>query len=239
MTEQKTITIKEALGFPDGTPIPRIVGKVGLVWDRTTGEGKWGTWFKQAGLIEDAEGNKMVFTVWDKPDISEYKGRTVIFRAAPNSKKPSMSLKADYKDASKMTLNVGKSSIVLTEEEESDAIPMDYDDQKGQAQGELDRAKAKVATKASPAPKKAPANGVQEVKQRVMQLANLREICDHAANFLYSEEDEDFVKEIGTSLFIQATRENLHDKLPNNKPLSKKENVEASENLEEKEDEIF
>lgn len=220
---EKTITIKDALNFPEGTPIPRITGKVSLIWDRTTGEGKWGTWFKQAGLMEDAEGNKIVFTVWDKPDMSDYKGRTVIFRSAPNAKKPSITLKADYKDAAKMTLNVGKSAIVLTEEEETDDVPMDFD----KSGAPVTAKEAQSKPQSQPAPKaqapsvhSLPVNGVQEVKQRVMQLANLRSICDDAAAFLYPDGDEDMVKDVSSCLFIQAARENLMNKLPNNKPIS-------------------
>lgn len=237
MNDQKTITIKEALSFPEGTPIPRIVGKVTHIFDRKSGEGKRGAYTIQSGVIEQ-DGSKILFTVWNKPEFpQDYKGQTIIFRAG-TGKKPTMTLKSDFKDASKRTLNVTASCFVLTEDEETDDIPMEFPDpelKKQQAQ--------QSAPQANVAQKKAiPANGVQEVKHRVMQLANLREICDHAAQFLYDDANrfnEEYVKDIATSIFIQACRESLHDKLPNNKPLSKKEDVEATENLEEKEDEIF
>lgn len=222
MNEQKTITIAEALKFPEGTPIPRITGKMTHLFGRKEGEGDFGPYTSQSGVIED-DGSKILFTVWNKPAVPEdYMGRTLIFRSG-TGKKPSMTLKSDFKDPSKRVLNVTKSCMVLTEDEETDDIPFDHVPPKAE----------QTAPQASTTPKKAiPAssvNGVQEVRKRVMQLANLREICDHAASFLYPEGEKEFVKEIATSIFIQATRENLHDKLPNNKPLSKKEDVESSE----------
>lgn len=237
MNDQKTITIKDALTYPDKTPIPRIVGKVSLIWERTEGEGKWGPRTKQSGLMEDDSGNKMVFTVWDKPDISEHKGRKLIFRAG-TGKKPSLTLVNDYKDNSKRALNASKTCFVMTEDEETDDIPMDYPDNK---ENLADQARNMPKPPQNPpqanvAPKRAvPVNGVQEVKMAVMQYANLREICDHAASFLYPLEGmaepnwREKIKDVSSCFFIQGIRDGLHLKLPNNKPLSKKEDVEASE----------
>ncbi len=237
-----TITIADALKFPEGTPIPRIVGKVTHVFDRKSGEGKHGAYTSQSGVMEQ-DGSKILFTIWNKPQIPEdYKGRTLIFRAG-TGKKPTMTLKSDFKDATKRTLNVTASCMVLTEDEETDDIPMSYpsDTPKsmesiaGSMMGEtLQKAppKANVATK-----KAIPANGVQEVKKAVMQYANLREICDHAASFLYQDQQTGMVeagiiekiKDVSSCFFIQGIRDGLHLKLPNNKPISKKEDAEASE----------
>lgn len=233
MNEQKTITIKEANSFPEGTPIPRITGKVTHIFDRKTGEGDFGPYSSQSGVIEDG-GDNILFTVWNKPEIPhDYKNRVVIFRAG-SGKKPSMTLKSDFKDPSKRTLNVTKSCIMLTEDEETDDIPMDYPPKLSEALEKnkpcLDEALNNFA-KSKPDPKEV----VQSVKKRVMQYANLRSITDDAAAFLYQDQSTGMVergiiekiKDVSSCFFIQGIREGLHLKLPDTKPIQSKEDLES------------
>lgn len=238
----KTYTIAEILDSEVGMIIPRVEAKLQKVWDRKTGEGEHGAWSLQNGELVDATGSiKVCFS--GLPNISERQGDVMVFRAQ-SGKKGLSGIKVDentYKGATSKQLKITKSAIILGVDEQPDDIPMEYPAKTPETftDGQLGD---KNCPKPIVAPKKAiPADGVQVVKHRVMQLANLREICDHAAHFLYPEGEygQEFIKDIATSIFIQSCRENLHDKLPNTKPISKKEDVEASENLEEKEDEIF
>lgn len=257
----QNISIKEALGFPEGTPIPRIVGKLTHLFDRKSGEGKHGPYTSQSGVISDGE-NKILFTVWNKPEFpQDYKGQTIIFRAG-TGKKPTMTLKSDFKDATKRTLNVTASCIVLTESEDTDDIP--YDDAPKSiasiAGSMMTEGLPKNPPQANVATKKAipthnesvdalmrsqkracgAEDGVQVVKHRLMQMANFRALCDASVEYLYGEgASDEMKKDVSSCFFIQGMREGLEKQLPNNKPLSKKEDVEASENLEEKEDVQF
>lgn len=239
MNEQ-TISIKDALTYPAGTPIPRIKGELVKLGERESKEGGYGPYTKQWGIIKDGN-DSILFTAWKHEIIPQsHIGKIIVFRSGIG-KKPTLKLESDFKDKSKRTLKVTESCHVLTEEEDTDDIPMDYhksasyDDQKSDVQGELDRVKAKVAPQANVAPKKAIPKGgvnqVQEVRKTLMQYANLRELCDHAASFLYESPgvSAELIKDVSSCFFIQGVRDGLHLKLPNNKPLSKKEDVEASE----------
>lgn len=221
--ELKTTTIKEALGYPDSTPIQRITGRVKLVWNRSEGSGKWGPWTKQSGIMEDGA-DQILFTVWNKPDLQDFKGRNIILRSS-GGKKPCITVEPDYKDAVKRTLSASKTCLVLTEEEESDDIPMDYRDDKP-----TPNPNHQIPPKAVTAPKKAiPEDGVDQVKHRVMQYSNLRSITDSAVMSLYGKQDmsEDILSTVSSCFFIQACKEGLLEKMPNNKPISKDKPVQA------------
>lgn len=248
MNEQTaTTTIRQALSYPEGTPIGRIVGKVTHLFDRKTGEGDYGAYSSQSGVISDGE-DKILFTLWNKPEIPhDYKGRVVIFRAG-GGKKPTMTLKSDFKDNSKRTLNVTKSCIMLTEDEETDDIPFDHVETPKPQQnapqvnvapkkGNIDDA-LQDFMKSKPDPKE----GIQSVKKRVMQYANLRSITDDAAAFLYQDQSTGMVergiiekiKDVSSCFFIQGVKDGLHFKLPDNKPI-----FGSKEDLESKKDEEF
>lgn len=232
--EMTTISIADALKFPEGTPIPRILGTMTHVFDRKTGEGDFGPYSSQSGVIEE-DGSKILFTVWNKPAIPEdYKGRVVIFRSG-TGKKPSMTLKSDFKDASKRTLNVTKSCFVLTEDEENDDIP--YDSHQVVTVKPTDTSKPQQnAPQANVEPKKAIVDGSNHVRQRLMQYANLRIYADKAATVACPDLQGSDLKDVGTSFWIQGLREGLEKFLPSNKPI---EDKPTSKKTEEEEPEFL
>lgn len=237
--ELKTTTIKDALGYPDSTPIQRITGRVKLVWNRTEGEGKYGPWTKQAGIMEDGA-DQILFTVWNKPNIEDFKGRNIIFRSS-GGKKPCITIAPDFKDNTKRTLNVTKSCLVLTEEEESDDIPFDDPTPKHDIKGFVASVEKVVAMESKTAPKPAtatkkaiPEDGVDQVKHRVMQYINLRSITDAAVKALYADGSmygqeyvDDVISTVSSCLFIQGCKDGLLEKLPNNKPIAKSKTVQT------------
>jgi hypothetical protein len=238
--ETKTITIKDALTFPEGTPIPRLVGRLEMAWERKEGVGDYGPWSSQSGLISNEDGSKMVFTVWNKPEIPKsYAGKTLIFRSG-TGKKPTMTLKSDYKDKSKRTLNVSKSCFVMTEEEETDDIPMGDPEPRKEAQYDVrDKERARdvedyhKSLHAKPKGSLVSNNGLDQdfVRHRLMQFSNLYKVSYGAAKFAVNGKalDEEYVKDVATTLFIQACKENLADKLPDDKPIEEKNAAKVQE----------
>ena len=69
-----------------------------------------------------------------------------------------------------------------------------------------------------------------------MQLVKLRTICNEAAAFSEGHDAEpDLIKDVSSCLFIQAVREGLHKKLPNNKPIAAKDHSQKEIDKMEKE----
>lgn len=217
------MNISEINELGEGMHVDRLEALMATVFNRDQKTDKKGRPYtlQNAYLTQGADKIKVSF--WNHPDLTGYRGKQVLLKSMPPKSFISV---GKYKDQTQ--LSVPGQAVVIGEGETEDSIPMEFD-----KSGASVSKPQQNPPQANLAPKKAiPVNGVQEVRHRVMQLANLREICDHAASFLYPDTSVvglEYVKDIATSLFIQAARENLHDKLPNNKPLSKKEDVEASE----------
>lgn len=223
----KTITVSEALEM-SGMPIPRITGTVKKIWERKTGSNDNGDWSMQSGILSD-NGGEIKFTMSGFGEFPYKEGTKVIFRSKEGKKgMTGVKVKAvEYQGKSSVVLWVTPTAIVLSDSEESDAIPMEFDE-KGES---TTSTKPQSQPKASVEPKKAiPANGVNVVKHRLMQMANFRALCDSTVDYLYGDEaDPQLKKDVSSCFFIQGLREGLEKQLPDNKPLSKKENDGASE----------
>jgi len=75
---------------------------------------------------------------------------------------------------------------------------------------------------APPAQASLPLPNINKARKRLMQFANLYELAWAAASYLATDSkqwDGGQTKDVATTLFIQAVRENLADTMPFNKPL--------------------
>jgi hypothetical protein len=79
--------ITQILGYPDGTPIDAVQGKLTAVYPiKPTQRGS-----VQKAELSDVGGNKIRLTVWDHPDLTELKDKEyVLHSAGKNSKFPSI-----------------------------------------------------------------------------------------------------------------------------------------------------
>lgn len=224
----KTYKINEAKEMI-GQQIPRIIGTLTKVYDRKTGEGKFGPWSLQNGELQDETGVvSIVFS--GLPDMTDKRGQEITFRSNQSKKGLTGIVMEEntYNGVTKPQLKVSASALILDGEE----IEKTHG-------GTVEKVEPKEIVGEEPESK--PVNrlpqtngnghhvdGAQVVRKRLMQYANLRELCDNAASFLYSKdamsaEDKQIIKDVASCFFIQALREGLADKLPNNKPLAKKE----------------
>lgn len=240
----ESITIAQAKGMVANMPIPRITGKIKVLWDVKSGQDYAGElWSLQSGILKD-ENDEIKFTLSGCPSLPYSQGTNLIFRCKEGKKGlTGVKIKIyDYKGQKEPVLWITPTAIVLSDTEASDEIPMEFNAKTQETKQNAPQ--VNVARKNA-----IPEDGVQLVKKSVMQYANLREICDHAASFLYQEEQSGMVekgivekiKDVSSCFFIQGIRDGLHLKLPNNKPLSKVKDVkeDVPEDLSKKEDEIF
>lgn len=231
------MTISEIQELEDGMHVDRLQGKLIKVFERESKTDKKNRPYTlQNGEVEE-NGNSIRVSFWNHKDLTSYRGQVIVIRSvAPKS---FVSVK-HYKD--KAQLSVPGQAIVLSESEESDDIPMDYPEKlKTVDVAGYRMIKQENPPKANVEPKKAiPEGGVNVVKHRLMQMVKFRALCDASVEYLYGDgASEEMKKDVSSCFFIQGMREGLEKQLPDNKPLSKKENVEATEDLEKKEDEIF
>lgn len=209
----KTYSIAEAVS-KSGQTIERIQGKLTQIWEHK----KNPKYTVQNGVLSDGKDSvKVVF--WRRPDLADLKGQDLIIRCAngPKGMKGVESEENVYDNKTTIQLSVSQDAIVLpADQEESESAP------------------ASTVTKQSvviangvPIASSNGQDGTEFVRHRLMQMANLRKLCDNAAKFAANGNglDAQHVKDIGTSFFIEAVREKLVDKMPNNKPLEAKKEV--------------
>jgi hypothetical protein len=219
-----TFTIEQAKGMA-GKQIARIEATVVSVYDRKTGEGQYGPWSIQSGLIRDDTGEmKIVFKQF--PDRSKLVGKKLVFKSMEgrNGLKGIEVKNNDYKGKITPELHVTKTALIIGAEEEpyvsqvepSTRIP----------QNEPERPIEAVNPALLHEDRKL---GLATAKNRLTQLAGLYDMCWKTVRGMdLKEEDlssEEF-KDIATTLFIQASREGLADKMPI-RTLSKFYNEEA------------
>lgn len=234
----KTISISDAKEM-SGMPIPRITGKIKVLFDRKTGTNDNGEWSMESGIMVDGE-DEIKFTLSGCPKLPYSKGETVVFRCKEGKKGlTGVKIKTDeYKGKNEPVVWVTPSSVICSGSEETDDIPMEFD-KSGES---MTATEARSAPKANVEPKKAiPADGVQEVKKRVMQYVNLRYITDEAADFICQGSiSADLKKDVSSCFFIQGIRDGLHLKLPDSKPLLQpREATEGQEKLDKALNEMF
>jgi hypothetical protein len=79
-------SIISALGFPSGTPIDTIEGRVGAVYDHTPLNTKFGPTTVQNATLEDIAGNKIKMSVWGHADLTPLRNMDVVITSAKDGK---------------------------------------------------------------------------------------------------------------------------------------------------------
>lgn len=72
-------TIKDVLALPDKCPISELQGKIAKVYERKEVNGK----SKQAFLLTDAGGNKIIVSAWGHGPLDQYENQEVYLKAGP------------------------------------------------------------------------------------------------------------------------------------------------------------
>lgn len=200
----QTVTIKEAQDMV-GQVIPRIEGKITHLYPRQQKTGAKGTWFQQKGSIEDATG-KMTIVFNDSPEQTFRLGKSFIFKSSTNNRGMS-GVKVNSwegKQGTNIELVITATALILTSDEEAHV---------SQATPSTRMTIADI----SPKPHQEVKDGMAMAKNRLTQLAGLYKLTYKTAEAIADDNEliEDAqIKDIATTLFIQAVREGLADKMP-------------------------
>lgn len=216
----KTYKINEAKEMI-GQPIPRIIGTLTKVYDRKTGEGKFGPWSLQNGEIQDETGVvSIVFS--GLPDMTDKRGQEITFRSNQSKKGLTGIVMEEntYNGVTKPQLKVSASALILDGEE----IEKTHGGTVEKVEPSS-RLPAQITEQMEACRK--PFNGqdgVQAARHRLMQKANLYRLCyagaKHSANG--NGLDPQYVKDVATTLFISMEKEGYSDKMPNDHPVAEK-----------------
>ncbi len=121
---EKTFTIQEAQRMA-GMIISRIKGKVVSIYDRTTGEGEYGPWSLQNGMIEDSTG-KMKILFKNMVDQKPLTGRTLVFKSMETAKglKGVQVKKKEYQGKETIELHVTGVALIIGDGVSEDVQPV-------------------------------------------------------------------------------------------------------------------
>lgn len=208
-----TFTIEQIKGMV-GMVISRIEAKVTKVWDRRTGEGEYGPWSFQDGEIQDSTGSiKITFS--NLPDQRALMSKTMIFKSMETNKGLKgleMKLSKEYKGKQDKVLQINKTALIVSNGEEPNVTL---------AQPSTRMPQIDAGEPVEPSIKHEDRKlGIATAKNRLTQLAGLYDLCWKTVEGmeLYHNSDasleEEYHKDIATTLFIQGVREGLADKMP-------------------------
>lgn len=216
---ETTFTIEQIKGMV-GVTITRIQAKVTAVFDRHEGvHAQYGPWSLQNGFIEDQSGKMKV--VFDKMvNQSKLSGKTLVFKSMKGKHGVNgLKVKTDKKTGEPI-LNITSSSLIVGVDEESSVTTV-QDSPRGQAHMDdievdkkINKAVATVQDRVNHEDRKL---GIATAKNRLTQLAGLYDLCWKTVTAMDCREDltqTELVKDVATTLFIQAVREGLADKCP-------------------------
>lgn len=198
-----------------GMVIPRIEARVTKLYPRREGEGKYGAWSLQGGMIEDSTGvMKVLFK--QLPSQEKLVGKTLIFKSmeGKHGLKGLEVKKSEYNGKTSLELNVSSVALIVgSPEEESNVSQVEPSTR--MPQNETQTALEAISSHNVHEDRKL---GIATTKNRLTQLAGLYDLCWKTVEGMemYSNIDKnsDLKKDIATTLFIQASREGLADKMP-------------------------
>lgn len=194
-----------------GTTIPRIEVKVCGITDRKTGEGQYGPWSLQPGTIEDSSG-KMKVLFKQLPCQAKLAGRTIVLKSMEGKhglKGVEVKKGKEYKGKSEVELHVSNVALIVGGEEENNvalaqpSTRMPQNEPQMPLEASLGHEDRKM--------------GIGIAKNRLTQMAGLYDLCWKTVEVMENtlgNLSAELHKDIATTLFIQACRENLADKMP-------------------------
>ena len=80
-------TIKDIKSWPVGTVVPNLTATVKAVFQRKTGEGQYGPWSVQSLILGDATGDEIPVSCWQFDDLAYLKGQEVSVAATGKNAK--------------------------------------------------------------------------------------------------------------------------------------------------------
>lgn len=189
------------------------------MWNRSTGDGNYGPWSLQNGEIT-VQGEKMRVLFANMEPVSDEHQGDAFFVQAQSGKKGihGVSVKEeDYKGNKRIVLKITKAAKLLlgdAAEAEQPAIP----------NGSPAESMAQPRQNAPKTDSSGSGDGVKEARHYFMRSANLYDLAYSAAQYLREKHgfETEQVKDVATTLFINACRDGLANKMPD-KPLGIKE----------------
>lgn len=196
--------------------VVRVLAKVTAVFDRKTGEGQYGPWSLQNGTIEDETG-KMKVVFKQLPSQDSLVGKTMIFKSmeGKHGLKGCEVKKNEYNGKTTLELHVSKAVLIVTSGEEDNVSLVTPSTRMPQNEP--------VEAPQAPIRHEALKLGIATAKNRLTQLAGLYDLCWKTVMAMEFKKDleeqvegadAEMLKDVATTLFIQATREGLSDKMP-------------------------
>lgn len=235
----KISTVAEAKSSPVGTILECVHGTLTKLFKPSTGEGAYGHYSLQNGEIEsNGDFMKIVFKNRDELQ-SDRRGQKITVTSS--TKKGLNGIKVhenNHKGVKTIELLITPSAHI-----DFGIIP-EVGSAPVKPTTPAPASKPQASAPASPAPElPKPSHGVDKVRSRLMQMANLYKSCLDASRWIVEANNlsgED-VRACATALYIQGTRENLHSEMPNHplnvksapEPVSAPKSAIPSEDLKE------
>lgn len=213
----------------DGESVSAVKGTVSKVFEKVrSGEGQYGKWWVQDIYLK-SKGQEIKVALWNRvsehsqgepePEIipSRFIGKECVVMSQ-DKKGATIGVKInEYKDKKTLILECGKNVLI--------SFPGVESDQEGPPEGEGDFSPSAESKTRQNTPQSAKitnsgqldeSNGVQKTRKFMMQLANLYGIAWSAAEFLSKSAGWDVAttKDVATSFFITANRQNYQDFMP-------------------------
>lgn len=229
----KIVKIAEAL-TRIGEQISGVHGTLTAVYQRRTGEGQYGPYSFQDGLLKDDTGS-IIITFANFDDMSARKGEKMTVTAKQGDKGLSGILvkESEYQGKKKINLHVTGSAFIdsgttpVENDDPQDDLPMG-DDEEAQAMAALKKAReakaARLKQEAESSAKQAsndkapPLNGMDytSVKRRIIQTANLYHYALRSSRWALEKHDME-IKDVTASaatLFLAFRHDGLTDAMP-------------------------
>jgi hypothetical protein len=207
-------TIKEIKGWPVGTIIPNLTAMAKIVFQRKTGEGQYGPWSVQGVILADSTGDEIQASCWQFDDLSYLKGTEVSVAAAGKN------------------LKTGKTQgVELVEGKGKDGTPRLELKVSHKTGGFIGGDKPSPASTTPAAPQTAipshsshsapqPVSGAS-FDERMAKMATLYKHCLFYAGISLNGSkltDPESLRNVATSLFIEANKSGLGANPPEFKP---------------------
>ncbi|MEM4247636.1 MAG: hypothetical protein QXH80_00010 [Candidatus Nanoarchaeia archaeon] len=201
----KTLTLEEAKQRV-GEIVPAIKCVLSKLYERKSGTNNVGEWSIQNGELSDSTGILRVMFNGRDEIPEEYVGKEIIL-SSTMSKHGMYGVKVEeeeYKGKKYVQVRVSQAAAISLFEEKAVVE---------KAKENMNRFLKNEAKKDG--------NGIKVARERLMQLTNMWDLSFDAATFLQQQKKFDavLVKDIATTLFIQAVREGLANNMPADKPL--------------------
>jgi len=230
----RELTIKEILALDSGEVVPSITGKIAALYDWKSDEGEYGPYSVQSGMLTQDGQPPIRFSAWNFDNLKSLKGKQVTISANKSEKHGLTGLVAvDNEFRGKVTRELKITGSATIEETEWGDAPRETQNDVKET-GTSPRL-SNAATKSDPEDAD---NGIIEARRHLMQSANLYVLCTHAVDkvimpeLLNSLKTNEIFQAAVSTLYIEASRAGLVDKMPSVPVKAKSEQSKQTGELE-------